>query len=273
MVVGLALAVVAEEVVEALLQRVALRAGRAEAPLAGGRGDVAAGLQPLGDRDGGRRQRPLALRLHLLVVADRRVPGVQARHQHAARRRADRVARVVPREAHALGGQAVDRGRADLLLAVGSDVSVAQVVGEDEDDVGRDGGRRRSRRTGARAGAGEEEGEEESGSGHGAILLSGSNGVRRPLEACREIGGARRAGRRASWLAPKTTGTGQSAPAVDSPADAERQLREERLRPTICPRRVFRTSRTCFGSPRCTRRAWPCDAGTAQVCGRATVQA
>ena len=135
-VVRVALAVVAEEVVEALPQRVALGAGRAEPPLPHGGGRVALGLQELGDRDRRRRQRHLPLGLQLAVVPDGRVPRVLPGQEDAARGRADGVPRVVLREAHALGGEAVERGRADLLLSVAAELGVAEVVGEDEDDVG-----------------------------------------------------------------------------------------------------------------------------------------
>ena len=54
------------------------------------------------------------------------------------------VAGVVRRQTHPLGGQPVDVGRADFLLAVAAQVAVAQVVGEDEDDV-RLAARRRGR--------------------------------------------------------------------------------------------------------------------------------
>jgi hypothetical protein len=39
-------------------------------------------------------------------------------------------------ELHALGGQAVNVRRLELLLAVTTQVTAAEVVGEDEDDVG-----------------------------------------------------------------------------------------------------------------------------------------
>ena len=43
---------------------------------------------------------------------------------------------VEVREAHALGGHAVEVGRADARMAVAAQVAVAQIVGEDDDDVG-----------------------------------------------------------------------------------------------------------------------------------------
>ena len=62
--------------------------------------------------------------------------GVLAGHEAAARRRADGAAGVGLGEAHALGRQAVEVGRLDALLAVAAEVAVAEVVGQDEDDVG-----------------------------------------------------------------------------------------------------------------------------------------
>ncbi len=63
--------------------------------------------------------------------------GVQARHEHAPGGGADGASGVVVGEAHAFGGHAVQVGRLDEALAVGAEVAVAQIVGQDEDDVGR----------------------------------------------------------------------------------------------------------------------------------------
>jgi hypothetical protein len=58
-----------------------------------------------------------------------------AGHEHAARRRADVVAGVVGGESLPGGGEAIDVRRAELLLAVAAQVAVAEVVGDDEDDI------------------------------------------------------------------------------------------------------------------------------------------
>ena len=76
---------------------------------------------------------------HEGVAADRGMAGVVAGHQATARRGADGAAGVALREAHALRGQAVEVRRLDLLLAVAAEVAIAQVVGQDENDVGRSG--------------------------------------------------------------------------------------------------------------------------------------
>ena len=72
----------------------------------------------------------------LLVPADVGVAGVLASHQRAARGRAHGAAGVELREARAFPRHAVQPGRAELRLAVRAHVSVAEVVGQDEDDVG-----------------------------------------------------------------------------------------------------------------------------------------
>ena len=130
-----ALAVVAEKPVEPLMHRVALRAGKAESPFAESAGAVAVAAEQLGDRLLRLGDGPLAFRFHFTVVPDKGVAGVLAGHEHAARRRADGVAAVVAREAHALRGQAVEVGCLDFFLPVAAQLRVAQVVGEDEDDV------------------------------------------------------------------------------------------------------------------------------------------
>jgi hypothetical protein len=63
------------------------------------------------------------------------VSHVQAGHEHAARRRAHGAARVELREAHALGGELVEVRRLNQLLPVAAEFPIAEIVGEDEDDV------------------------------------------------------------------------------------------------------------------------------------------
>ena len=133
--VRVALAVVAVEPVEALMDRIALRAGEAQTPLAERAGRVALVAQQLGHRDFIPRDWPLAFRLNLAVVPHERVPRVLAGHQHTARRRADGVAGVVAREPHALLGQAIEVGGLDFFLAVTAQLGVTEIVRHDEDDV------------------------------------------------------------------------------------------------------------------------------------------
>jgi len=137
--VGVSLAVVAKEAIEALLQRVPFRARCAQPPLAEGARCVAFPLQQFGQGQLGVGNRPLTLQLDLAVAADPGMAGVPAGHQHTAGRSTDGVARVVTQETHALPGQPVEVGRADLLLAVRTQFGVAQIVGHDEHDVGSPG--------------------------------------------------------------------------------------------------------------------------------------
>ena len=136
MIVGPALAVVAEEEVEALRERLPFRAGIAEAPFADEARRVAFVPEKPRQRRRPRRQGGLAFRLDLGVVPDVGVPGVEAGQQDASRRRADRAARIRLGEARPFGGQPVDVGRPDPRLSVAAELGPAQVVREDEDDVG-----------------------------------------------------------------------------------------------------------------------------------------
>ena len=133
--VGLALVEVAEEFVEALIcgDSVGL-AGEAEAPLAEEAGGVAGLVKNFGDGDVVLEQ---AFAVTLVgVAADAGVAGVEPLHEAGPRRRADRVAGVGVGEAHALAGEAVDVRSEDLFLAVAAKVAPAEIIGEDEDDVG-----------------------------------------------------------------------------------------------------------------------------------------
>jgi hypothetical protein len=100
-------------------------------PFADAGGDVAGLLQHGGDHD-------LAARLDglvALVVDQAGAEGVAAGEELAARRPAQRrgVAVLEPRAAL---GQGIDVGRLGVVAAASADVAEADVVGEDEDDVG-----------------------------------------------------------------------------------------------------------------------------------------
>jgi len=140
-VVGLLLAEVPREGVEPLCEGTALVVGCAEAPLPERTRAVAGSLEDgaHGLRAEPQRLLPLPQRVQLAgpggVLADLRVAGVEPGHQHAARRRADRVPGVGRREAQALGGEAIDDGRPDPLLALEAHLAPTEVVRDPEDHV------------------------------------------------------------------------------------------------------------------------------------------
>ena len=57
-------------------------------------------------------------------------------HQHATRRRTHRVPGIVRRKPHALPGETVDVGSADLFLSVATQLRIAEIIREDENNVG-----------------------------------------------------------------------------------------------------------------------------------------
>ena len=102
-------------------------------------GGVGTAFQDLGDGDGFSRERVLPFGLEFLVVTDRGVAAVEAREERAARRRADGAAGVEVREARAAMCEGVEARRADTSLSVDAKVAGPEVVGENEQDVGRTG--------------------------------------------------------------------------------------------------------------------------------------
>jgi hypothetical protein len=129
----------AEELPVAALQRAEVRQ-EAEMPLADQGRRVAGVAQQRGQRRVVRRQAQhrvaaVTARDRLVVAAAQPVleaPG----HQREARGRAHRRVGVPVGEAQAVGGQAVELGGARRPAAVTAEVSVAEVVGEDEDEIG-----------------------------------------------------------------------------------------------------------------------------------------
>ena len=127
------------------------RPSEAEMPLADASGDVARPLEQRGERQASLfdQQR--------VVGPDRAVarpgaPAIAASQQVVAAGRADRRRRVPLGESHPFPRQPVDVRRPDLRRAIAADIAVAEVVGENNDDVGppfrgrgKAGGRRASR--------------------------------------------------------------------------------------------------------------------------------
>ena len=158
-VVRVVLVEVAKEVVEAFAVGDARCARLSQSPLADDARSVARAFENLRDGHVLLSQRyPLAAPPH--VATDVCVPLMQPRHQAGARGGADGGGRVELCEAQPLARHAVEVRRPDELLAVAAEVAVAQVVGENQDDVrpallprtlrGFDGGRPRQRREDAR---------------------------------------------------------------------------------------------------------------------------
>ena len=133
------LVIEAEEMIEAVLERIACGADAAEPPFAERAGRVAGGFQRGGNGRSvagiGSCPRP-EYQLPTSVVADEGVAGMFAGHQHAPRRRADRAPGIMLRELHAFAGELVQRGRANDLLPERTEVAVAEVIGEDKTILG-----------------------------------------------------------------------------------------------------------------------------------------
>ena len=130
-----ALAVVAEEAIEPLVERVARRAGSAEAPFAESAGDPAIRLKHTGQGNSGIGERPLTFGLHFAVVANLRVTGMFAGQENAAGRRADRTSGIMLCEPHSLSGQPVEIRSANFALAVRAEIAATQIIREEENNV------------------------------------------------------------------------------------------------------------------------------------------
>ncbi len=143
--------------------RIMLRVAVAEVPFADGRRLVAVRLEQGGHVESPRldeQRREGAERF----VFQRGAPAVAAREQRVARRRANRGSRVRIRKAASLARQPVDIRRAHeaRIRAKAADASVAEIVGENDDDVGRV----RNRFRGAEINAAKKKKDEERGEFH-----------------------------------------------------------------------------------------------------------
>ena len=119
----------AEPIIEALAVRMPRCLLPAQSPLSDPRGPKSGGPQHLGQGDVGILQR------YLHVAASPAMSRMQPGHQGTTARRAHGVPGIGLGEAHPGRGQSVDVRRADLLLSLATDVTPAQVVGDDQDHV------------------------------------------------------------------------------------------------------------------------------------------
>ena len=133
----------AEELIEAMGGRGELRIA-AEVPFANESRPVAGSAKQVGQvvRRG---DEPLAAVARRPGVLDAYALLITASDQGCAGGAAEGAIGVALRKAHALGGETIDGGRADVFSAVTGEVGEAEVIGEDEDDVGGLGWRGRRR--------------------------------------------------------------------------------------------------------------------------------
>ena len=113
---------------------VAADVGMSKTPFAIGSGGVSGGLENLGED--GHFILKQSVAGFLDVAADRDVAGVLTGQEIGPRGTADGIARVVAGEEDAFFGETVDVGGLVFLLTVAGEITEAEVVGEDVDDVG-----------------------------------------------------------------------------------------------------------------------------------------
>ena len=131
----MALAVVAEETIESLVDGITLRAWTAQTPFAESPGSVPFRLEHFRHGELTFGNRSLPFRFHFAIVTDEGMARMLPRHQHATRRGAHGVARIVAGEAHPGGGQLVKSRRLDFLLSITAQLGVTEVVGQNENHV------------------------------------------------------------------------------------------------------------------------------------------
>ena len=135
-VVSLALAQIAVEIIEALSVGFSAAARPAQAPFADAACFVPGLLQEVTESEGSSWNWPLAFRGEFTIITNIGVASMFAGEEHATGGRTDRTAGVELGEAHPPGGKPINVGRFDLRLTVTAEVGVAQVIGEQQDDVG-----------------------------------------------------------------------------------------------------------------------------------------
>ena len=130
----------AEVLIEAAANGIELLLGVAEMPLADHAGGIAGAVKELGQRDFRRRQSQLGVLAAEIGGGVRRhaaAKRIATRHQRSARRCAERRRRIELREPRAFRGHPVEIRRLELRMPKARQVAVTEVVGQQDDDVGR----------------------------------------------------------------------------------------------------------------------------------------
>jgi hypothetical protein len=135
-IVSLPLAQIAIKIIEALAVGFSSAARAAEAPFADAACFVAGCVQEVAKCKSPSGDGPLSFRGEFTIITYIGVAGMLAGEKHAARRRTDRTAGVKLSKAHPPGGKPINVGRFDLRLTVTAEFGVAQVIGQQEDDIG-----------------------------------------------------------------------------------------------------------------------------------------
>lgn len=136
---GITLAIVAVEAVETLTDGRAGGVGGPEPPFSKSSGSITGGLECFSDGNGFSSDRPLsgkkAAILGVAIISDFGMTEVTAGEEDAACGGADGGSSVVMGEAHTVFGELVEVRSLDFFLPVAADFSVAEIVGENENDV------------------------------------------------------------------------------------------------------------------------------------------
>lgn len=133
---SVALTIVTEKVIEALLQRTAAGIKHAHAPFPHHSRSVALRFENFRHRDGFLRKWILTLSLRdFPISAHRRMSAVQTCDQRGATRRTDGGAAIPLQKSSALARHLIHARRLDDLLTVAAEITLCQVITQDENDV------------------------------------------------------------------------------------------------------------------------------------------
>ena len=150
------------------------RGAVAEMPFADEAGGVAVLLQERGDRGARRLDEEWIEGVGDATVIERRAPTVAACDERVARRRANRRRRIGIGETSPFARETVEVGRLNErgIGAVGTKAPVAEVIGEDDEDVGRERSGRQGEGKASDGECGEDADHGGEGSGDGSSSLA-----------------------------------------------------------------------------------------------------
>ena len=133
---GMALAVVAEKQIKALVVGIALAAGITQPPLPDTGCGLARSLQHFGNGKRIRRNRDLPLMGELFIVSDISMPLMHPGQERTTRWSTDSLPAVMLGEFDALPGHPVNMGGPDLFLPIAPKVAIPQIIRQNINNIG-----------------------------------------------------------------------------------------------------------------------------------------
>ena len=130
------LTIVANESVKALIVGITFWAGKSQPPFSKSACCIALLLEHFRQGEYAIRKRILPLWFDFFIATNKCMSGMEPSHESGSGGCTNRAARIVLEQLHSFCSHAIQIRSLEIFLAKGAQISIAQIVGENEDDIG-----------------------------------------------------------------------------------------------------------------------------------------